>query len=206
MAEFCPHCGEIGGLQQQGNALICGRCGQRAGTVPAPVERVVVDQADELIRQGAAARCPACQQLVEVRGPVLARHFAVAAPRKLCPGSGKPPVVATQPTGGNNPMTRESIRVVSCRHGGARIEELTLAYLDRTDRVRLQIDALRAILGAVPPSRLSPVAWAVSPRGLGRRRRMRRRQEARARRLPAAERRRAGAGSRRSAAACGAVL
>ena len=45
-------------------------------------------------------------------------------------------------------MTRESIRVVSCRRGAEpRIEELTLAYLDKTDRVRIQIEALRDILG-----------------------------------------------------------
>jgi hypothetical protein len=45
-------------------------------------------------------------------------------------------------------MTRESIRVVSCQRGAVpRIEELTLEYLDKADRVRLQIEALRDILG-----------------------------------------------------------
>ena len=38
--------------------------------------------------------------------------------------------------------------VVRCQKGAApRIEELTLAYLDKTDRVRLQIEAQRDILG-----------------------------------------------------------
>jgi hypothetical protein len=45
-------------------------------------------------------------------------------------------------------MTRDFIKVISCRKGAEpQIEELTLEYLDKNDRVRLQIDALRDILG-----------------------------------------------------------
>ena len=45
-------------------------------------------------------------------------------------------------------MTRESICLVSCRRGvEPHIEQLTLEYLDKNDRVRLQIEALRDILG-----------------------------------------------------------
>jgi DNA-directed RNA polymerase subunit RPC12/RpoP len=149
MVEFCPHCGEIGGLRQEGQAMVCSRCGKQAGSIPAPTAAVVVNQADELIRQGAAARCPQCNALVELRGTLLARHFA--APRKLCPGSGKSPTASPPSTVGkdlNALMTRESIRVVSCRRGGSpRVEELSLAYLDKSDRVRVHIDALRDMLG-----------------------------------------------------------
>ena len=153
MAEFCPHCGEIGGLVRREQALFCSRCGKQAG-VMAPVERLVTNQADDLIRQGTAARCPLCQQLVELRDDVLARHWSPGAPRKLCPGSRKPSTIATPEaprTAGKDLsayMTRDTIRLISCRKGAApRIEELTLAYLDKRDRVRVQIDALRDILG-----------------------------------------------------------
>lgn len=151
MLEFCPHCGQLGGLVQRGQAIVCTNCGKQAG-VQAPVEGPVIDQADELIRQGTAARCPLCQQLVELRGDVLARHY-LPATRKLCPGSSKSPAArapAQSATGKDlsRYMTRESLRVISCGHGTApRIEELSLAYLDKRDRVRVQIDALRDILG-----------------------------------------------------------
>ncbi len=154
MLEFCPHCGQLGGLVQRERAIICTHCGKQAETIT-PVERVVVHQADELIRTGAAARCPQCGQLVELRGTTLAPHYAATGPRKLCPSSAKPPAAAPPepPVAGGKDlsayMTREAIRVVSCRKGAApRIEELTLAYLDKRDRVRVQIDALRDILGA----------------------------------------------------------
>jgi hypothetical protein len=169
MLEFCPHCGELGGLRQKGQALICSRCGKKAGDAPTPLAPIVLHQADELIRQGAAAHCPACRQLVELRGAALARHFT--AERRVCPGSGKPQVGEERPAGKDLAayMTRESVRVVSCRRGAApQIEELALAYLDRSDRVRVQIDALRDILGPqfrlrdYPPSLNRPqlAVWA----------------------------------------------
>ena len=44
--------------------------------------------------------------------------------------------------------TKEFIRVVAWKKGAMpRIEELTLEYLDKADRVRIQIEALRDILG-----------------------------------------------------------
>jgi hypothetical protein len=52
-------------------------------------------------------------------------------------------------------MNREQIRVVACRRNAEpTIEELKLEYLDRADRVRLQIEALRDILG--PTFRMKP--------------------------------------------------
>jgi len=104
-------------------------------------------------------------------------HFVTGGPRKMCPNSGKPipaatapSVVATSPTVAsptlNAPppperrlvtssgkdlsahMNREVIRVVACsRNGEPTIEQFTLEYLDKSDRVRLQIDALRDLLG-----------------------------------------------------------
>jgi hypothetical protein len=44
--------------------------------------------------------------------------------------------------------TVDVVRVLLCTvDAGPRIEELTLEYLDKADRVRLQIEALREILG-----------------------------------------------------------
>jgi hypothetical protein len=188
MLEFCPQCGEIGGLQRQGQSLICSRCGREAGLVPVAPERVLVNQADEMVRQGTAAHCPVCRQLVDLRGERLARHFDPAGPRRLCAGSGQsigtltpgePAARASaqpQDSGstlarnagspGMNPrlaahMTRELIRVVSCRENAVpQIEELSLAYLDKADRVRVQIDALRDILGPSFQMRDYPPALA----------------------------------------------
>jgi hypothetical protein len=172
MVEFCPHCGQLGGLVRKEQTILCSKCGRLVTTIT-PVKRVVVDQADELIRQGTAARCPQCAQLVELRGKTLAPHYASGS-RMLCPGSAKPPAAAAaHPASGSKDlsalMTREVIRVVSCKKGeGPRIEELTLAYLDKRDRVRVQIDAVRDILGAdfrlrdYPPALARPqlAVWA----------------------------------------------
>jgi len=153
MVDFCPHCGQVGGLVPKEQRLVCTSCGKSAGVISA-VEPVVVREADELIREGAAAQCPVCQLLVELRGKTLARHLMPGTPRKVCPGSASPPASPAPdrtPQGGKDlgaHMTRETIRVVSCRKGAApAIEELTLAYLDKRDRVRVQIEALRDILG-----------------------------------------------------------
>jgi hypothetical protein len=54
-------------------------------------------------------------------------------------------------------MTRDFIKVISCRRdANPKIEELTLEYLDKKDRVRLQIDALREVLGPVFQLRTYP--------------------------------------------------
>jgi hypothetical protein len=155
MFSFCPHCGKsIDQEQRAGQTIVCINCRKPIGAVLKDTAPVVVDQAAELIRTGVAARCPLCQQMVELRGQAFAPHFT-AGVRKLCLQSGKPSASAAPtpqpPAGGKDLsafMTRESIRLVSCRRGAEpRIEEVTLQYLDKKDRVRLQIEALRDILG-----------------------------------------------------------
>jgi DNA-directed RNA polymerase subunit RPC12/RpoP len=164
MFPFCPHCGRsLDQPQIPGQMAVCAHCGQQVGVVPLPAAPKVVDQAEELIRSGTAARCPHCAQLVEVKAQEavrsLARHFAPATPRRLCPGSGQQ--VGTTPAAPAAPanpparkdlsayMTRDLVRVVSCRAAAdPQIEELALEYLDKSDRVRLQVEALREILGA----------------------------------------------------------
>jgi hypothetical protein len=152
MLEFCPHCGQLGGLVQQAARFVCTECGREAGVIET-AERRVVHQADELIRKGSAAHCPVCRQLVEMRGMALARHYAPKS-RKVCPGSARPSAAAeggpVGPPGKDLSayMTREAIQLVSCRRGAPPwVEQLTLTYLDKSDRVRIQIDALRDILG-----------------------------------------------------------
>jgi DNA-directed RNA polymerase subunit RPC12/RpoP len=157
MFSFCPHCGgDIGQEQVSGQVVVCKHCGQQIGVVAAAPKPVVIDQAEELIRQGKAARCPLCAQLVELKGTAAARtfvpHFTSTPARKACPNSGKPqaPPPKKPPAGKDlsTYMTRDLIRVVSYpKDADPRIEELTLEYLDKADRVRLQIDALRDLLG-----------------------------------------------------------
>jgi hypothetical protein len=87
----------------------------------------------------------------------------------MCPNSGKPAPVPTTPAATVSPpaapspfptvttpggrdlskyYSKELIRVVACSKGqDATIEELALQYLDKADRVRIQIEALREILG-----------------------------------------------------------
>jgi hypothetical protein len=164
MFSFCPHCGgSIDQEQRQGQAVVCIHCGKPIGTVAAAAAPVMVDRSEELIRQGVAAPCPLCRQLVELKGRSFAPHFQAGA-RKLCAQSGKPVGAgsacagtesarpAASPAGGKDlsvVMTREAIRVVSCRRGAEpQIDELTLEFLDKNDRVRVQIEALRDMLGA----------------------------------------------------------
>jgi DNA-directed RNA polymerase subunit RPC12/RpoP len=168
MFEFCPHCGQsVGQEQAPGQEVVCKHCGHRIGVVPTPPKAAVVDRTEELIRAGTAARCPVCAQVVELRGQGGARtfapHYATAAPRKVCPGTGKPPAVGPTPHPASDPappkkaqvgkdlsafLTRDRIRVaLGRRDAEPQIEELTLEYLDKSDRVRLQIEALREILG-----------------------------------------------------------
>jgi hypothetical protein len=172
MFSFCPHCG--GSLDQEqhaGQTIVCIHCRKPIGAVLKEAAPVVVGQAEELIRTGVAARCPLCQQMVELRGQAFAPHFT-AGVRKLCPQSGKPAALAAPtpqpPAGGKDLspfMTRESIRLVSYRRGAEpRIEELTLEYLDKKDRVRLQIEALRDILG--PDFRMRDYPAALRRTGL----------------------------------------
>jgi len=151
MFSFCPHCsGSVDQDQLPGQTVVCIHCRRPIGRVRAADTPTVVDQSEELIRQGAAASCPLCGQLVEMRGKVFARHFAVGV-RKLCGQSSKPLTAEPARPAGKDLsafMTRDVVRVVACRQRGEpRIEVLTLEYLDKQDRVRLQIEALREIIG-----------------------------------------------------------
>jgi hypothetical protein len=168
MFSFCPHCGgSVDQEQQPGHTIVCLHCRQPIGTVRGPDAASVVDQSEELIRQGVAARCPLCGQLVELRAKAFARHFAVGV-RKLCAHSGKPLTAEPGRPGGKDMgalTTREVIRIVACRRGAEpSIEELTLEYLDKKDRVRLQIEALRDVLG--PDFRLRDYPPALGRAGL----------------------------------------
>jgi hypothetical protein len=159
MFSFCPHCGKsIGQEQIEGRLLVCKHCTREIGLV-ASGKGVMVNQADEIIRGGHAAPCPLCGQLVQVKasgtGKTFVPHYVTSPQRRICPGSGKQLVPASSPVK-NKPagkdlsafMTREVFRIVSCGSStGPVIEELTLEYLDKSERVRTQIEGLRAILG-----------------------------------------------------------
>jgi DNA-directed RNA polymerase subunit RPC12/RpoP len=161
--EFCPHCSQA--LEQEqvaGRMLVCARCGKDIGFVGA-VQRAAVAETEELIRGGTVGRCPVCAQAVELKMTGESRtfvpHYGASPPRKLCPGSGKPvaadlpppPAAKKKTPPGNNLrafMTRDVIKVVFWSKGAdPRIEMLTLEYLEKTERVRIQIEALREMLG-----------------------------------------------------------
>ena len=155
MFDFCPHCGQtINREQVEGRMLVCGECGKDIGFVGI-VQRAPIDETEELIRGGTVARCPVCRQAVEVKtAGTLVPHYGVQ-PRKICPGSGKPagaePVAKAITSTGKDLsafLTRDVIKVVSrTKHAEPRIEILTLEYLDKSERVRIQIEALREMLG-----------------------------------------------------------
>ncbi len=115
---------------------------------------MMVDGTAEVIQSGRAAACPACLQAVEVKLSGSVRSFVphfLPGQRKMCPKSGKS-VGDPEATSGVQKlaayMTRELIKVVACRSDGEpTIELLNLEYLNKNDRVRLQIAALRDILG-----------------------------------------------------------
>jgi hypothetical protein len=163
MSVFCPGCGaDLARPPVPGHPVTCASCGL-AVEAAVPPQPVLVDQAEELIQRGVAARCPLCRQLVEVKTraatPTFVPHYDGTPQRKRCPNSGKPvtaPAPAEPPAAGKRApgkdlsaySTRDVVQVISCRHEAApQIEQLTLTYLDKADRVCLQIDALREILG-----------------------------------------------------------
>src|SRR5688572_17283968 len=95
MFDFCPHCGQTIGGQNQvvGKMLICQECGKEIGVVQAPPEKVVIDRTAEILQSGTAARCPACNQVVELKTSGTTRSFVphfLLEKRRVCPGSGKP--------------------------------------------------------------------------------------------------------------------
>lgn len=157
MFDFCPHCGQtIEHEQVVGQMLVCAQCGKDIGFVGA-VDRAVVSEAERQIRTGQAAVCSSCGQIVELRsiGPAksYAAHYPSAGAKKICPGSGKPAAQpeTKAPTGRDlsSYMTRGVIQVLYCpRAGEPRIDVLTLDYLDKSQRVRIQIEALREMMGA----------------------------------------------------------
>jgi hypothetical protein len=158
--EFCPHCSQtIEQEQVAGRMLVCARCGKDIGFVGA-VQRAAVAETEDLIRGGTVGRCPVCAQAVELKttgeSKAFVPHYNASAPRRLCPGSGKP--VAADPPAAKKKrpsgsglrafMTHDVIKVIFRAKGGEpRIEVLTLEYLDKTERVRIQIEALREMLG-----------------------------------------------------------
>jgi hypothetical protein len=163
MFSFCQHCGgAVNQNQVAGQRLVCKWCKKEIGVVEAEEpERVVVDKTEALVQSGKVARCPECQRLVEVREKKgrrsLAPHMG-AGPARMCIFSGKPaPAVPLPEDVPQRPVTskdlsgyvtRESITVIACgKTGEPTFEVLTLEYLDKTDRVRVQIDAVRDILG-----------------------------------------------------------
>ncbi len=162
MYDFCPHCGQtLEHDQVAGRMLVCAHCGKDIGFVGA-VQYANVDGTEDLILAGTAARCPVCAQAVQVKQSgerkTLVPHYGSKDPRKICPGSGKPAVL---PTGAPVPpsparagkdlsafMTRDVLKIVLARKNATpTIEVLTLDYLDKTERVRIQIEALREMLG-----------------------------------------------------------
>lgn len=167
MFEFCPHCGQtINQKQIEGRMLVCADCGTDIGFV-GTVKREAIDETAELIRSGMVARCPVCHQAVDGKNARLVPHYA-AGTRKICPGSGKATGSApAKPRSAGKDlspfMTRDLIKLISCaRTGEPRIEIVTLEYLDKGERVRIQIEALREMMGAdfrmsdYPPSLHKP--------------------------------------------------
>lgn len=173
MFSFCHHCG--GAINQEqvvGQRLVCRSCKKEIGVVEAEPERIIVDKTEALVQSGKVAKCPECQRLVEIREKKgrrsLAPHMG-AGPSRMCIFSGKPaPAVPTPADVPQRPrtskdlsgyVTHESITVVACgKTGDPTFEMLTLDYLDKTDRVRVQIDAVRDILGGAFKMRSYPEA------------------------------------------------
>lgn len=158
MLEFCPHCGETLGGQDPhlGLPMTCRSCGGVIGVVTAedlPGKEPALPED--------AIRCSQCGQLVEIKtspsGRSVAPHFRPGE-RKVCPGSGKPAVAGTQPStapiaAGGKDLSAfynvEKHKIIAClADREPTIEVIELQYLDRSDRVRVQVDAIRDILGS----------------------------------------------------------
>jgi DNA-directed RNA polymerase subunit RPC12/RpoP len=176
MFDFCQNCGaSIGQNQVEGQFMTCRECGARIGFVEVP-KKIVVDGTQREIDQGNAARCPVCQQAVALKATgshkAFVPHFTTGGPRKMCPSSGKPvsstPAIPATPSPIQRPKTskdlskfytRECVRVILLRRtGDPTIEELNLEYLDKTARVRTQVEALKDILGPAFQLRAYPTA------------------------------------------------
>lgn len=92
--EFCHHCGSsINQQQVVGKMLVCSACKQEIGVPSGPPQKVMIDKNEELIKQGVAARCPLCQQVVETKGTgkkTYVPHYSKGDKPRICPNSGKP--------------------------------------------------------------------------------------------------------------------
>ncbi|GIW78696.1 MAG: hypothetical protein KatS3mg105_0503 [Gemmatales bacterium] len=90
---FCPTCGSpINQEQKPGQRLICGECGMVIGEVVASPKNVI-DPTAKWVESGAAAPCPICQQVVEVKNSGGKRSFVPhfqKGTRRMCQNSGKP--------------------------------------------------------------------------------------------------------------------
>lgn len=101
---FCPHCGRpVNQDQKPGQKLWCRWCGKdmaAASTVASSVSagtvhtaKQLVDRSDDPIKQGKAARCRFCGQVVETRGSGEARtfvpHYNPSKGKKICISSGR---------------------------------------------------------------------------------------------------------------------
>lgn len=91
MFDFCVSCGRSMGNRPKGGAITCQFCG-KTYQLPAAEPKQVIDQNEQLIKQGTAARCPLCQQVVEVRGSGARSYVPhyLKTERKMCKNSGKP--------------------------------------------------------------------------------------------------------------------
>jgi DNA-directed RNA polymerase subunit RPC12/RpoP len=104
MFNFCPHCGKpVNQQQTPGQVLFCRYCGQNIGTTSVASVGVsggtvttgkqMIDRSEEPIKQGKAARCRKCGQVVETRGSGDARtfvpHYDPAKGKKICVASGR---------------------------------------------------------------------------------------------------------------------
>ena len=104
MFNFCPHCGKpVHQEQAAGQKVFCRYCGKDIGTtsvVGASVsvgtvvtQKQVIDRSEDPIKQGKAARCRKCGQVVETRGTGETRtfvpHYDPAKGKKICVASGR---------------------------------------------------------------------------------------------------------------------
>ncbi len=91
MYDFCVSCGRSMGNRPKDGFIVCQFCGNKY-KLPTAAPKQMIDQNEQLIRQGTAARCALCQQVVEVRGTAaktFVPHF-LKNERKMCRNSGKP--------------------------------------------------------------------------------------------------------------------
>jgi uncharacterized membrane protein YvbJ len=93
MFSFCPHCGQTTDQDQvAGQMLVCTSCGKPIGVVQES-QGAPINETEQRIRAGTAARCPICRQAVEVKTAgvrnTFVPHYRAAGQRKICPGSGK---------------------------------------------------------------------------------------------------------------------